>query len=324
MGSVRAVRVTELTGPDALRVEEISDPAGTGDVLITVKALGIGYSQYLKTVGKYQDRVQPPYTLDGEVAGVVLEVSPSSAFKPGDRVAAPSARGFAAEQVRLPSELMVLLPDGLSFSQGVCLQNFESTLFALAERGRLVAGETLLVHGGGSGTGYAAIQVARALGCRVFATVSSDDKERLALEAGAHRVLRSDQDWKEEALGLTNGDGVDAVFDPVGGDLMLDTIRVLNEGGRWIVYGFTGGIQQIPANRVMLRNVEVVGAYRTSYFHRHPDKLKAIDQRLMELLAEGTLRPTPGTTFAFEQAADALRSIASRQAVGQVVLELSS
>jgi NADPH2:quinone reductase len=318
---MRALQVTALTGADGLRVEAVPDPVADGRVLIDVRAVGLGYSTLLRSTGRYQEHWDPPYTLDGEVAGVVVAAPAGSSLRPGDRVAAPNADGRAAERVAVSPEWVLPLAAHLSFAQGACLRNIETALFALETRGRVTAGETVLVHGAGGGAGVAALQVAKALGCRTLAVVSSDEKARIASDAGADTALRSDGPWKDEALRLTGGQGVDAVFDPVGGDLMLDTLRCLRESGRWIIFGFTGGIQQIPANRILLRNVDIVGAYRTDYFRRHPEAVRAIDRRLAELTESGRIQPIVGTRFSFEHAADALRAIASREAVGQVVLE---
>ncbi|HEX9494751.1 MAG TPA: NADPH:quinone oxidoreductase family protein [Candidatus Limnocylindria bacterium] len=318
---MRALRIAELTGADGLRLETLPDPTPGDGALLDVKAVGIGYSTLLRSIGKYQDRWEPPYTLDGEVAGVVIAAPAGSGWGTGERVAAPSAEGAAAERVVVPAGALLRIPDDLSFAQAACLRNLETALFALDVRGRVKDGETVLVHGAAGGSGIATLQIARALGCRTIAIVSSDDKAKLAAEAGADHVLRADTGWKDETLRLTDGAGVDAVFDPVGGETMLDTIRSLREGGRWIIFGFTGGIPAIPANRVMLRNIDVVGAYRTDYFRRHPETVRAIDRRLIALIEEGKVRPIVGTRFPFDRGADALRSIAARESVGQVVLE---
>lgn len=319
---MRALRIVELTGADGIRTETLPEPTPDGDVLVEVKAIGLGYSALLRSTGRYQERWEPPYTLEGEVAGVVLSAPAASGWRSGERVAAPSAESNAAERVVLSASNVLRLPDSVSFAQGACLRNLETAIFALELRGRVKAGETLLVHGAGGGSGIAALQIAKALGCRTIGVVSNSEKERLAVEAGADHVLRSDGAWKDEVLGLTERIGVHAVFDPVGGDLMLDTLRCLREGGRWIIFGFTGGIQQIPANRVMLRNVDVVGAYRTDFFKAHPDLVQGIDRRLLELVERGKVRPIVGTRIPFDRGADALRSIAARESVGQVVLEL--
>lgn len=317
---MRALRVVELRGAEGLRVTDVAGPPGQGDIVVSVKAVGIGYSTFLRSVGRYQERWEPPYTLEGEIAGVVLEAPAGSRLTPGDRIAAPSADGRTAELVLIPAGAALKLPDGISFEEAACLRNLETALFALDLRGRARSGETVLVHGAGGGAGVAALQVAGSLGCRAIAAVSSPEKERIAQRAGADEVVRTDGDWKGEVLRATTGRGVDIVFDPVGGDLMLDTLRVLAEGGRWIVFGFTGGIPQIPANRVLLRNVDVVGAYRTGYFARHPDEVARIDARLLAMLDAGRLRPIVGSVFPFERGADALRAIERREAVGQVVL----
>jgi NADPH2:quinone reductase len=185
------------------------------------------------------------------------------------------------------------------------------------------AGETVLVHGAAGGTGTAAIQVANAAGCRVIGVVSSDAKERAAREAGAEIVLRSDGPWKDEALQLTAGRGADMVWDPVGGDRVLDTIRALAPFGRWVVLGFTGGpIPSVPLNRVLLRNIDVVGTYIGGYLANQPEHALALNQRLTQLVDAGHVHPLVGSVVHLDQGADALRYLESRRAIGKVVIAL--
>jgi NADPH2:quinone reductase len=182
----------------------------------------------------------------------------------------------------------------------------------------------VLAHGAGGGTGTAVVQVAKALGARVIAVVSSDEKAEAAREAGADEIVRSDGAWKDEALALTEGRGVDLAFDPVGGDRMLDTIRALAYGGRWVVIGFTGGsIPQVPANRLLLKNVEVVGSYLGGYVTQVPNGRAHLLARLGDLTRAGAISPVVGETFPLERAADALREMSERRARGKVVLTVS-
>src|SRR5262249_52762348 len=162
-------------------------------------------STLLRSLGKYQERTEPPYILDGEIAGIVASAPASTGLHTGERVAAPSAPSFAAECVTVPAASVLRLPAHLSLIQGACLRNFEPALFALESRGRVRVGEVLLVHGAGGGSGVAAIQVAKALGCRVVGVVSSAAKADVAREAGADRVLLADGEWEAEAVRLTGG-----------------------------------------------------------------------------------------------------------------------
>lgn len=311
----------ELTGPAGVSVAEVPDPEAGGEALVEVHAAGISFPDLLRSQGLYQDKTDPPFTLGSEFAGVLREAPAGSVLQRGARVAGIAA-GAAAELVVAPAEALLPLPDSTSYEQGAALiLNYETAITSLEVRGRMKAGETVLVHGAAGGTGTAAIQVAQALGGRAFAVVSSDAKEKIAREAGADEVLRVDGPWKDEALRLTGGRGVDLVFDPVGGDLVLDTMRSLGIGGRWLIVGFVGGpIPQIPANRILLRNIDVVGSYYGGLVGADPEARRRIRSRLRELLETGRLRPVVGSRHDLDHGADALRDLAERRALGKVVV----
>jgi NADPH2:quinone reductase len=318
---MRALQVVELTGPDGVRVVDVPEPVDEDGVLIDVRAVGVSFPDLLRSQGRYQEGLTPPYTLGGEVAGVVIRAPEGTGFHTGDRVAGTAASA-AAEQAVTDPRALIRLPDNLSFEQGAALPlNYRTAILGLEVRGRMQAGETVLVHGAAGGTGTAAIQVALAADCRVIGVVSSDAKERAAREAGADTVLRSDGPWKDDALQLTGGRGVDIVWDPVGGDRVLDTIRALAPFGRWVVLGFTGGpIPNVPLNRVLLRNIDVVGTYIGGYLANHPERAQALNQRLTDLIDAGHVHPLVGSIVPLEQGADALREIESRRAIGKVVI----
>jgi len=320
---MRVVEVVDLSGPDAVRLGERPEPAGAG-VQVAVRAVGLSFPDLLRSRGEYQDRIKPPYVIGQEFAGEVAEAPSGSGFKAGDRVAGMtgSSVGAAAERLIVDPDSLIALPDRLTFEQGAgVLFNYQTAIVALEIRGRLKPGEVVLAHGAAGGTGTAVIQVAKANDARVIAVVSSDDKAEAALLAGADHVVRSDGAWKDAALELTSGRGVDVVFDPVGGDRMLDTIRALDYGGRWVIIGFTGGsIPQVPANRLLLKNVEVVGSYLGGYVKQVPDGRSRLLARLQQLLKDGAINPVVGTTFSMDQGADALREMGERRARGKVVL----
>jgi NADPH2:quinone reductase len=222
-----------------------------------------------------------------------------------------------------PEFLTFPLPERLDFAQGASLiLNYHTAYFALKLRGRLREGETVLVQGAAGGVGTAALQVAKGLGARTIAVVSSEEKERVAREAGADEVVRSDGPWKDEAKELSGG-GVDVVVDPVGGDRFLDSLRSLREGGRLVVVGFTGGsIPEVKVNRLLLNNTEVVGAGWGAYVMGKPELNREIGAAVNRLVDEGFVRPIVGARFPPERAADALKLIDERHATGKVVLEL--
>jgi NADPH2:quinone reductase len=246
-----------------------------------------------------------------------------AAVQAGDRVAAFCMLGGFAEVAVAPSWFTFKLPDALDFAQGAALiLNYHTAYFALQRRGRLAAGETVLVHGAAGGVGTAALQVAKGLGARTIAVVSSDEKERVAREAGADEVVRSDGPWRDQAKEWSGG-GVDIVLDPVGGDRFTDSIRSLREDGRVIVVGFTGGsIPEVKVNRLLLNNTEVIGAGWGAYVLGKPAISLEIGAALDGLIASGAVAPIVGDRFPLDRAADALKLIEGRGALGKVVLDV--
>ncbi len=222
-----------------------------------------------------------------------------------------------------PEFLTFRLPSQLDFAQGAGLiLNYHTAYFALITRGRFAAGETVLVHGAAGGVGTAALQVARGLGAHTIAVVSSEPKQRTAEQAGAETVLRSDGPWKDEAREISGG-GVHLVLDPVGGDRFTDSLRSLREGGRLVVVGFTGGaIPEVKVNRLLLSNTEVIGAGWGGYAMTRPELCRDIDRALRPLIESGAVAPLVGARFPLHRAAEALREIDERRAIGKVVLDM--
>jgi NADPH:quinone reductase len=328
---MKAVQIVELTGPrTALRLGDVPEPEpshpttpGEG-VVVEVHAAGVSFPEVLQTRGEYQVKPELPFTPGSEVAGTVRSAPDDAQVRPGDRVAAFCMLGGWAEIAVAPAFFTFKLPDELDFAQGAGLVlNYHTAYFALKIRGRLAQSETVLVHGAAGGVGTAALQIARGLGARTIAVVSTDDKERVAREAGADHVVRSDGPWKDEAREISQG-GVDVVIDPVGGDRFTDSLRSLKEGGRVVVVGFTGGsIPEVRVNRLLLANTEVVGAGWGNYVIRKPKLNQEIGEAIDRLIRDGAVRPVVGARFPLEQAADALELIDGRGATGKVVLDVS-
>jgi NADPH2:quinone reductase len=294
-------------------------------VVVDVHAAGVSFPEVLQTRGEYQLKPPLPFVPGSEVAGIVRSAPEGAAVAAGDRVAACCMLGGMAEVAVAPEFLTFALPESLDFAQGAGLVlNYHTALFSLKLRGRLAEGETVLVHGAAGGVGVASLQVARGLGARTIAVVSSDEKEAIARQAGADEVLRSDGPWKDEAKELSGG-GVDVVLDPVGGDRFLDSLRALGEGGRLVVVGFTGGsIPEVKVNRLLLNNTEVVGAGWGAYVMGKPELNLEIGAAIAELIEGGFVDPIVGGRFAPEQAAEALKLIDERRATGKVVLEFDA
>ncbi len=327
---MRAIEIVEESGPaSAMKLVEIPEPEpshpvtpGAG-VVVEVHAAGVSFPEVLQTRGMYQIKPELPFVPGSEVGGVVRTASDGASVKPGDRVAAFCMLGAFAELAVAPAHFCFKLPDELGFDQGAALVlNYHTAYFALKLRGRLREGETVLVHGAAGGVGTATLQVAKALGARTVAVVSSDEKERVAREAGAGEVVRADGPWKDQARELTGG-GADLVLDPVGGDRFTDSLRVLREGGRLLVIGFTAGsIPEVRVNRLLLGNLDVIGAGWGAYVMPKPEVTREIGAAIAEQIADGFVRPIVGARFPLERAADALELIDGRGATGKVVLEL--
>jgi NADPH2:quinone reductase len=328
---LKAVQIVDLNGPgSALRLVELPEPEashlltpGQG-VVVDVHAAGVSFPELLQTRGQYQIKPPLPFVPGSEVAGVVRQAPPDAGVRPGDPVVAFCVLGGWAEVAVAPAYLTFPLSPALDFAQGSGLiLNYHTAYFALQQRGRLQKGETVLVHGASGGIGTAALQVARGLGATTIAVVSSDAKEAVARQAGANQVVRADGAWKDEVVALT-GDrgGVDVVIDPVGGDRFLDSLRVLREGGRLVVVGFTSGvIPEVRVNRLLLKNIEVVGAGWGAYATGNPGRNREIGAAVANLVDAGFVRPLVGARFPPARAAEALKVLEQREATGKVVLE---
>jgi len=327
---MRAVQIAELSGPEgALREVELAEPdaahpltPGRG-VLIDVHAAGVSFPEVLQTRGAYQLKPPLPFVPGSEVAGVVRSAPVDTEFEEGDRVMAFCGLGGFAETVVAPEAMTFALPPQLDFAQGAAvILNYHTAYFSLVMRGRLKEGETVLVHGAAGGVGTAALQLARGMGARTIAVVSEETKQRVAEQAGADAVVRSDGEWKDEVLSLSDG-GVDIVLDPVGGDRFTDSLRSLRAMGRVVVVGFAAGsIPEVKVNRLLLNNTEVIGAGWGGYVMARPQVSAEIGAEVARLIEEGFIRPIVGARFPLERVADALKEIDERRATGKVVLDV--
>jgi NADPH:quinone reductase len=324
---MRALQIAELRGPDALELVDLPEPEashmmtpGEG-VVVDVSAAGVSFPEVLQSRGQYQFKPDPPFVPGSEVAGVVRSAPDGAPVSAGDRVAAFTFLGGFAEVAVAPAFMTFRLSDELDFAQGASpILNYHTAYFALKLRGRLEAGERVLVHGAAGGVGTASLQVAKGLGATTIAVVSSEEKERVAREAGADEVVRADGPWKDQVL---EAGGADLVLDPVGGDRFTDSLRSLREDGRVVVVGFTGGsIPEVKVNRLLLNNTEVIGAGWGAYVMSKPDVNREIGAEVNRLVDEGFVRPIVGARFPLERAVEALRLIDGRGATGKVVLDI--
>ncbi|MEX3649974.1 NADPH:quinone oxidoreductase family protein [Mycolicibacterium porcinum] len=327
---MRAAQITALDGPDAVRVVEVAEPSvdsaeSDTAVVIDVHAAGVAFPDALLTRGLYQYKPDLPFTPGAEVAGVVRSAPAGAHVSAGDRVLGLTMlSGGMAEVVALPADRVFALPDSVSFEAGAgILFNDLTVQFALRTRGRLAQGETVLVHGAAGGIGTSALRLAPALGAsRTIAVVSTQEKAEIARAAGASDVVLA-EGFRDAVKELTDGRGVDIVLDPVGGDRFTDSLRSLAVGGRLLVVGFTGGeIPTVKVNRLLLNNVDVIGAGWGAWTFSHPGYLQEQWAELQPLLASGAVPAPQPDVFPLEQAAQAIGSLENRSAKGKVVLKL--
>jgi NADPH2:quinone reductase len=322
---MRAIQIARLDGPQAAELVEIDEPNGDGAVVIDVHAAGVAFPDALQSRGLYQHKPELPFVPGAEIAGVVRSAPSGAHVKPGDRVAALTMlSGAMAEVVALPPDRVFKLPHVVSFEAGAGLLFNDLTVhFALRERGRLRAGETVLVHGAAGGIGTSALRLSPVFGAgRTIGVVSTEDKIDVAKTAGATDVVLADG-FKDAAKALTGGRGVDIVVDPVGGERFTDSLRSLAPGGRLLVIGFTAGeIPTVKVNRLLLNNVDAVGVGWGAWASTHPGYLHEQWAELEPMLASGALTAPQPEVYPLERAADAIASLENRTAKGKVVLRV--
>ena len=321
---MRAQQIHSLDGPSALQLVDIDAPDGDGRVVIDVAFAGVSFPDLLLSRGLYQMKPPLPFVPGVEVSGTVRSAPRDSGFTRGDAVMAFTVLGGFADVATADPSLAVRVPDGLSMAAaGGFLMNYHTALFALARRGRVREGETVVVHGASGGVGTAALQVARGLGAHAVAVVSSDDKAAIASRAGAETVIFTGSDWSAQVRALNNGRGADVILDPVGGDRFDDSVRALAPEGRIVVVGFTEGrIPSVQVNRLLFRNVDVVGAAWGAFLPVDPALFASTQRELDGMINRGAVSPIVGATLPLENAADALRLLDQRRATGKVVLSL--
>ena len=320
---MRAVQVLHPTGPADVRVVDVPEPVPrSGDVLVEVHAVGVSFPDLLLSQGKYQLRPDPPFTLGVDLAGVVVSAPGGTAgVEPGARVAGVVSHGAAAERVAVPASSVLPLPDTVSYDVGAALpMNYLTALFALDERGGLRPGETVLVHGASGGVGSATLQVARGLGARTIAVVSTDEKADFARVLGADDTVLVDG-FKDAVRDLTGGRGVDVVVDVVGGDAFTDSLRCLAEQGRLLVVGFAAGrgIPEVRVNRLLLTNVDVRGVGWGAFALGRSGYLQEQWQQLLPMIGSGLVAPAIGATYTLEGFGRALQEMADRRTLGKSV-----
>ncbi len=323
---MRAVVCKAFGPPENLVVEEVADPTpGPGQVLVEVKASAVTFPDTLMLEDKYQYKAAPPYVPGGEVAGVVAALGEGvDSLRVGDRIVGGlGVLGGFAELAVVPAAGARVLPDNVGFAESTGLNYaYGTSLYGLKYRGDLKAGESLLVLGAGGNVGLSAVELGKLMGARVIAAASSEEKLDLCRQRGADETINyATENLKDRAKELTNGQGVDVIYDCVGGAYAEASLRAIGWEGRFLVIGFTAGIPSIPLNLTLLKSCQIVGVFYGAMTARDPILRDKVASELIELTASGKLRPHVSGRFPLEGAGQALRSLMDRKALGKVVIE---
>ncbi|MFB7879806.1 NADPH:quinone oxidoreductase family protein [Brevundimonas diminuta] len=331
---MRAVLSKAPGGPESLVVEEVMDPTpGPGEVVIEVKAVGVNYPDALIIADKYQFKPERPFAPGAEVAGVVDAVGEGvkGVFR-GDRVVAVPGWGGMVERLKVKADSLIPIPDGMDYETAAAfIMTYGTSYYALKDRAQLQPGETLLVLGAAGGVGAAAVELGKAMGARVVAAASTNDKVEFALELGADNGLiypsgpmdKAAQKALSGEFKLSTGrDGADVVFDGVGGDYAEPALRAMDWNGRYLVVGFPAGIPSLPLNLTLLKSVSVVGVFWGAAVARDPKAHAANMAELMHFYAEGKIKPRVSRTFPLERAHEAIQALNDRSAVGKIVVKV--
>jgi NADPH2:quinone reductase len=322
---MRAVVVDRLMEPQDLRVAETAEPElYPGGLAVDVKAAGCNFFDILMAAGRYQVKPPMPFVPGAELAGVVSAIGAEvDDFRIGDRVLASTPLGAFAEQAVVSARTAWRMPAGMTFEEGAAFPIVYPTSYAaLVLRAGLRPGETLLVHAAAGGVGLAAVQIGKALGARVIATAGGADKLAIAREAGADvGIDYRDDGWVEGVRQETQGRGADVIYDPVGGDVLDRSLKCIAWNGRLLVIGFASGrIPEIKANRILLKNVAVVGLHWGAYAVHEPARVPEVFDALFRLYESGAIRPVIGGRYPLDRIAEALRALGSRRTHGKIVV----
>jgi NADPH2:quinone reductase len=324
---MRAWRVSRWCEPAEMELAEVPVPVpGAGQVRVRNHAAALNFFDILQIQGKYQVKPPFPFTPGAEIAGVIDAVGEGvTGWKVGDRVLGiPEGNGFA-EQTVLSAEKTFRIPQGMAWEQAAAFPIvYHTSWFALRDRAQIREGEWLLVHAGASGVGMSAIQIGKALGARVIATAGSEEKREFARRQGADHVLDyGGEQWVDEVKALTGGRGADVIYDPVGGDVFDLSAKCIAPYGRLLVIGFAAGrIPSIAANRILLKNISVVGVFWGGHGKMNPGYLAATQAALEELWDAGKVRPEISNVWPLEELPAAMQALTERKVLGKAVVRI--
>ncbi|MFE8072244.1 NADPH:quinone oxidoreductase family protein [Marinobacteraceae bacterium S3BR75-40.1] len=325
---MRAVLCKEYGPASKLEIGELDSPVAKGSgVKVKVKAAGLNFPDTLIIEGKYQFKPPMPFAPGGEMAGEVIEVGDKvKRFKPGDRVMGLTGYGAFAEEIVTAENNLIPVPDNMSNEEAAAFSMvYGTSYYALKQRANLQPGETVLVLGASGGVGLATVELAKAMGAKVIAAASTDDKLQVAKEAGADELVNySEQPLKDTVKKLTNNKGVDVIYDPVGGDFTEQALRCMAWEGRHLIIGFAAGdIPKIPANLALLKGCQIVGVFWGQFTMKQPQDNAQNMMELLKLYSEGKIHPRVSEVHPFEDYEKALNGLSERRAKGKIVLKVS-
>lgn len=324
---MKAVQCHAYGPPESLVLADVDAPApAAGEVRVNVRAAALNFPDVLMIQGKYQSQPPFPFSPAGEFAGDIESVgSDVTGYAVGDKVFGGIGVGAMAEQLCIDARALRRVPEKMSYAQASGISTtYGTSYYALKQRADLQPGETLLVTGAGGGVGLAAVELGKAMGARVIAAASSAEKLAAAQQCGADELINySDGDLKNKVKALTDGRGVDVIYDPVGGDLFDQCMRSIGWYGRVLVIGFAAGdIPKLPINLVLLKSCQVVGVFYGAWSGRFGDEAKANFGEILALFEAGKLNPLVGAEYPLAQYAEAMRCLMDRKAIGKVVVTM--
>jgi NADPH2:quinone reductase len=324
---MKALLCRRFGGPESLVLED-AEPArlGARDVRVAVHAAGLNFADTLMIAGRYQIKPDMPFSPGMEMAGIVTEVGPGvSRVQVGQRVMSTCVYGGFAEERCICEDMVFPVPDGVSLETAAAFPiTYGTTYHALTDRAALKPGEWLLVHAASSGVGLNAVELGKLMGARVIACSSSDEKLEIIKRYGADEVINYRRDkFRDRVLAITSGHGADVVFDPVGGEVFDESLRCIAWEGRVLVVGFAGGeIQQIAANRVMLKECQIVGVNTAQFIAHRLEEYRARFDMLLQWTAEGKLRPLISAVYPLHRVAEAMGVVMARSVTGKIVISI--
>lgn len=322
---MKALMCREFGDLSVLKFADVPTPEpGPGQVKIAMRACGVNFADSLVTAGKYQSQPSLPFVPGFEVAGDIIALGEGvNQFSIGDRVMGMVGQGGYAEELVAESKQLSLLPEGMDYTTAASFAvTYGTSYIALIHRGRLKAGEVLLVHGAAGGVGLTAVEIGRQAGATIIATAGGPEKLKIAEAAGATCLIDyRTEDIRQRVKDFTDGRGADVIYDPIGGDVFDASLRCVNFEGRILVIGFAGGrIQQVPSNHVMVKNVDIIGVNQGAYEERQPEVTRQAYTTLMQWLAAGEIKPLISKTYPLAQAVAAIESVTNRSSTGKVIV----